>query len=70
MSFKSELYNILSELERFTDTKNELLEKSVKERLLITLNNYNDSIEYSKKVLSEKNPLMVLRRLNRRMKDD
>ena len=70
MSFKSKLYNILSELDTHMNDSNELLDKSIKERLLVTLTNYNNSIEYSKHILSQKNPLMVMRRLNRRMKND
>lgn len=70
MNFKSKLYNISKELEQIANTKNDLLDKSVQERLLFKLNEYNKSISYSKHILSQKNPLMVLRRLNRRMKDD
>jgi hypothetical protein len=70
MTFKTKLYNILSDLDKHNNTDNDLLSKSVQERLLITLKNYNESIDYSKHILSQKNPVMVLRRLNRRMKHD
>ena len=68
MNFKSKLYNILNELDTISNTKDELLDKSVKERLLMKLNEYNKSVSYSKHILSQKNPLMVMRRLNRRLK--
>ena len=70
MNFKSKLYSILEDLNKFDNYGNNLLEKSIQERLIITLNNYQESIEYSKHVLSQKNPLMIMRRLNRRMKND
>lgn len=70
MSFKSKLYIILSELDEVTNDSKDLLDKSIQERLLITLQNYNKSIEYSQHILSQKNPLKIMRRLNRRMKDD
>ena len=68
MNFKSKLYNILNELDTISNTKDELLDKSVKERLLMKLNEYNKSVSYSKHILAQKNPLMVMRRLNRRLK--
>ena len=68
MNFKSKLYNILNELDTISNTKDELLDKSVKERLLMKLNEYNESVSYSKHILAQKNPLMVMRRLNRRLK--
>ena len=70
MNFKSKLYSILEDINRIENSSNDLLDKSIQERLIITLNNYQESIDYSKKVLSEKNPLMIMRKLNRRMKND
>ena len=69
MKFKTKLYNILDELNSF-DNNEELFETSIKQRLNKALENYNEAINYSKHILSQKNPIMVMRRINRRMKDE
>ena len=70
MTFKDQLYIILDELNEAKHNRSELFELSIKDRLKKSLINYNNSIEYSRHVLQQKNPIMILKRINRSLKDD
>lgn len=66
MSFKSKLYNILTDLEEHRRNRDVVIQESIEGRLQKTLDNYNKTIIDSYNYLSQRESFNVMKKLNRR----
>lgn len=66
MTFKSKLYNILNDINKYKGLRTQLMQMSIQERLDKSFNNYTKSLDDSYEYLSYRSSLRVMKKLNRK----